>query len=157
MDCIQPRDRARISPEAEDILGQFFFAFGQGAGTMRVQRSAIAALRRRYAGAIEEASAEWNTAGPHVLGLVGQVGRLAAMLATQAGRAAITEADFTAARRAVETNVHHRAERNGQLHAGPYCPPVLGESDADLPVPKEVPVHAAEFWEHERSGSDHAH
>ena len=38
----------------EDILGQFYFALGQGAGAMRIQRSAIAALRARYADPIAE-------------------------------------------------------------------------------------------------------
>lgn len=143
MDCIQQGDGARICSEAEDILGQFCFALGQGAGMMRVQRGAIAALRRRYAGPIQGAREEWDNAAPHVLSFVAQVGRLASMLATQAGRTAISEADFMAARRAVETGVHRRAEQGGQLIAGPFCPSVPGESDADdsmgtaldMPVP----------------------
>jgi hypothetical protein len=125
------------APDPDDILGQFFFAFGQGAGNMRVQRGAIAALRRRYRPAIEVARHEWDSAAPHVLGLIAQVGRLAAALATQSGRAAIAEADFMTARRLVEANAHRRAESDGRLIAGPFCPPVPGESAAGDSAPVE--------------------
>jgi hypothetical protein len=105
----------------DDILGQFYFAFGQGAGTMRVRREAIAALRRRYRPAIQTSAAVWPEAAGNVLSLLTQVGRLAALLATQAGRTAITEADFTQARQTVEASVHRRHESGG-LVAGPFCP-----------------------------------
>jgi histone H3/H4 len=113
--------------DPEDILGQFFFAFGQGAGTMRVRRGAIAALRQRYQDPIRAAGGDWDTAAPHVLSLLAQVGRLASLLATQAGRSAIGETDFTQARRMVEAMAHSRAEHAGRLIAGPFCPPVPGE------------------------------
>lgn len=116
-----------LSESANDILGQFYCAFGQGAGSIRIQRSTIAALRARYAGPIAGAIAEWDTAAPQVLAFMAQVGRLAALLATQAGRTAISASDFTAARRAVEAGVHQTAENAGKLFAGPFCPPVAGE------------------------------
>ena len=133
MAFIQPVSRARTVPDPEDILGQFFFAFGQGAGHMRVQRSAIAALRNRYRPAIRTACDQWDSAAPHVLSLVAQVGRLASALATQAGRSAISETDFLTARRIVESNAHRQAESSGQLIAGPFCPPVAGEQVAEAP------------------------
>jgi hypothetical protein len=119
----------------QDILGQFYYALGQGAGAMRVQRSAIAALRARYYGPIQAAPGPWKTISPNVLGFVAQVGRLAALFATQAGRTAIDETDFTSARRIVESRVHQGAEAAGMLIAGPMCPPVAGESDPLPPGP----------------------
>jgi len=132
---------------AEDILGQFFVAFGQGAGQMRVRRTAIAALRKRYADPIRAANVDWDRVAPSVLGLVGQVGRLAALIATQAGRAAICEGDFTLARQTVEANVHHRSDA-GVLITGPFCPPVPEETmieadgpgrsvDLEMPAPED--------------------
>ncbi len=125
---------------AEDILGQFYFAFGQGAGTTRVSRAAIAALRTRYLPNIRAARIDWNEVSGNVLSLVSQVGRLSALLATQAGRTAISEADFTQARVAVEGNVHRQKEEAG-LMAGPFCcktpgevVPVTPEPSADLPL-----------------------
>jgi hypothetical protein len=129
---------------AEDILGQFFVAFGQGAGQMRVRRTAIAALRNRYADPIRAAKVDWDSVAPSVLGLVAQVGRLAALIATQAGRAAICESDFTRARQTVEANVHHRSDA-GVLITGPFCPPVPEETviEGDAPgrcVDLEMPL-----------------
>lgn len=144
MERIQQASTSHNHPDPEDILGQFFFAFGQGAGSMRVQRSAIAALRRRYRPAIWEAHREWNSAAPHVLSLIAQVGRLAATLATQAGRAAISEGDFVTARRAVEASAHTRAAQGGRLIAGPYCPAVAGEfeeTSVSVPTVTEAPSH----------------
>ncbi len=37
-----------IGEAVNDILGQFYCAFGQGAGAIRIRRTAIAALRARY-------------------------------------------------------------------------------------------------------------
>jgi histone H3/H4 len=116
---------------AEDILAQFYYAFGQGAGTMRVERAAVGALRRRYFNNIKAAPAPWNAMAGNVLQLLAQVGRLAALFATQAGRAAITEADFMRARKAIESTVHPRANDTGRLIAGPICSIVPGEDEHD--------------------------
>lgn len=150
-----PVNQAVVTSEnPEDILGQFYFAFGQGAGSMRVQRAAISALRTRYYPAIQRAPGPWSDAAQSVLSLVAQVGRLAALLATQAGRTAIGDADFTAARIAVETKVHGKTDAAG-LMAGPWCaiqPGALGTPTAtDAPeaantlrppdAPAFAPVH----------------
>lgn len=125
----------------EDILGQFFYAFGQGAGSMRVQRSAIAALRARYAGPIQAAPGPWKAVSANVLGFVAQVGRLAALFATEAGRTAINREDFMRARRLVERNVHARADSLHVFIAGPHCSELPEERDGadsiDLPTTAE--------------------
>lgn len=126
-----------ISESASDILGQFYCAFGVGAGSIRIQRSTIAALRARYAGPIGDAVSDWEHAAPHVLSFLTQVGRLSALLATQAGRTAISPADFTQAREAVEAGVHQSAEHSGKLFAGPYCPALPGQLPG--PIKTETP------------------
>lgn len=107
---------------AEDILGQFYCAFGQGAGSIRIARSAIAAFRRRYFDPIKSAPGPWKAVAPNVLSFVAQVGRLAALFATQAGRTAINSADFARARQMVESSVHRSADASNILIAGPHCP-----------------------------------
>jgi hypothetical protein len=137
-----------ISESASDILGQFYCAFGLGAGAIRIQRSTIAALRARYAGPIADAVNEWESAAPHVLSFLTQVGRLSALLATQAGRTAVSPADFTQARERVEAGVHRSAEHSGKLIAGPYCPtlpssspgPIKSETPEILEVPAPQPA-----------------
>lgn len=126
-----------IGEAVNDILGQFFCAFGQGAGAIRIRRTTIAALRARYREPIQNSLAEWERSAPHVLSFVAQVGRLAALLATQAGRTAIGPADFTMARRAVEATVHQNAENSGQLFAGMICPAIPGEQP--LPIKPDTP------------------
>ena len=125
----------------EDILGQFYFAFGQGAGSMRVRQEAIAALRRRYYPAIQASAAAWPDMAGNILSLLAQVGRLAALLATQAGRTAITAADFMQARRRVEASVHdiHHA---GGLLAGPLCPKIAEDIEAPEPALTERDVNS---------------
>lgn len=122
-----------------EILGQFYFALGQGAGSIRIRRSAISALRARYEGPIRASVHEWDAAAPNVLAFLTQIGRLAALLATESGRAAISADDFMRARQAVEASVHHTAESTGKLFAGPFCPPVPGEQPpAPRPTSSEV-------------------
>jgi len=106
----------------EDVLGQFYVAFGQGAGHVRVRREAIAALRDRYFIPIRTAPVRWEAVANNVLSLVAQVGRLAALLATQNGRTAISADDFTAARLCIEGRV-----REQELKAGPFCPVELND------------------------------
>jgi histone H3/H4 len=120
------------SADPEDILGQFYYAFGQGAGTMRVRQEAISAFRRRYYPAIQASAAAWPEVAGSILSLLAQVGRLAALLATQGGRTAITAADFIQARRMVEASVHHTHEAGGLL-AGPFCP--IAADDVEAPEP----------------------
>jgi hypothetical protein len=115
-----------LTDDVESILGQFIYAFAQGAGHVRVCRKAIAALRARYQGPIQASSDLWEGRAPYVLPLLAQVGRLAALLATQGGRAAIAESDFTEARRLVEFRTHENGG-GSQLIAGPICPLIKGE------------------------------
>ncbi len=121
------------SQAAEEILGQFYFALGQGAGIMRIQRSAIRALRTRYAEPIAANVDRWKSAAPNVLAFVSQVGRMAAQLATGAGRSYIAEADFTKARQAVEAGVHSSGDRIHGLFAGPWCPSIATERPEKAP------------------------
>ena len=118
--------------DPDDVLGQFYFAFGQGAGTMRVRREAIAALRRRYYPPIQAGQVPWTDIAGSVLSLLAQVGRLATLLATQAGRTAIGEAEFTQARLMVERGAHEQTKAAG-LFAGPMCPHYPEDDSRDLP------------------------
>jgi hypothetical protein len=129
MELPKPAATIAVEDDPENILGQFIYAFGQGAGTVRVSRAAIAALRHRYRGPVQASARKWETTAAYVLPLLAQVGRLAALFATQAGRSAIAESDFTRSRRLVEARTHEHAETSGQLMAGPFCPPVSGEAD----------------------------
>ena len=116
----------RSSLEAESILGQFYCAFAQGAGTMRIRRDAIVALRARYLGPIQTQTTSWRGLASSVLPLLAQVGRLAALMATQEGRTAIAESEFTRARQIVEAGAHGSS---GLLIAGPMCPPLAEETN----------------------------
>jgi hypothetical protein len=129
----KPAPSVALREESENILGQLIYAFGQGAAPTRVTRRAIGALRARYLGPIQTSADGWETRAAYVLPLLAQVGRLAALLATQAGRAAISEADFTAARRLVESRTHATAEAEGQLIAGPLCSAIEGETPVVSP------------------------
>jgi histone H3/H4 len=113
--------------DVEDILGQFYCAFGQGAGSMRIRRSAIAALRDRYGDPIAANLDSWKKMAPSVLGFVAQVGRTAALFATQEGRTAIDARDFVRARQMVEHRVHETGERSGTLYVGDICPGMKDE------------------------------
>lgn len=116
-----------IQEQTDDILGQFCFALGQGAGTMRIRRDAIAALRERYRDPVAAALDRWPTLAANVLSFVTQVGRVAALRATQDGRTAISAEDFIYARQLVESKVHDAGERAHGIFAGPICPAVPGE------------------------------
>lgn len=111
----------------DDILGQFFYALGQGAGTIRIQRDAIAALRSRYAQPISSAITQWPSLAPNILSFVAQIGRVAALQTTKEGRTAISAADFTYARQLVESRVHGSGERTYGIFAGVLCPAIPGE------------------------------
>jgi hypothetical protein len=132
-----------LESDTEDILGQFCFALGQGAGTMRIQRDAINALRERYRDAVAAAIDRWPVMAPNILSFVTQVGRVAALQATQAGRTAISAADFMYARQLVESQVHRAGERAHGIFAGPFCPTVPGEkapeseNESDCVVPDD--------------------
>jgi hypothetical protein len=95
------------------LLGQACIAFGQGTGTLRVTREAVAALRERYDAMVTEDLVErWDTVAVQVLERVRATGRLAAHLATGAARTAILAEDVKRAAVAVE-------EESGTE----FCPP----------------------------------
>lgn len=125
--------RNSIESDTEDILGQFCFALGQGAGSMRIQRDAIHALRERYRRPVAAAIDRWPGMAPNILSFVAQVGRVAALRATQHGGTAISAMDFLYARQLVEDRVHGAGERKHGIFAGIFCPPVAGE---EAPEPK---------------------
>lgn len=116
-----------IQSATDDILGQFCYALGQGAGAIRIQREAIAALRARYAQPVAAALDRWSAMAPNILSFVTQVGRVAALQATQQGRTAISADDFMYARQLVESRVHGAGERTHGIFAGIFCPTVPGE------------------------------
>lgn len=128
----------------DDILGQFCCALGHGAGPIRIRRNVIAALRRRYSGPLAENVDRWESMAPHVLAFMTQVGRLAALFATQHGRSAIDADDFMRARFMVEREVHAHPDHQKSLIAGPICAVIPGEELPDTaPVGHEMPTPAS--------------
>ena len=108
-----------------NIVGQFCFAMGQGAGEVRVRRAAIEALRDRYTPYIVNATqggvAKWQVEGIHVLEYMRAVGRTAAYYVTTDGRTKIEKDDFLRAAKVVESAAHHdRAPGRGLQ--GDWCP-----------------------------------
>lgn len=134
--------RKFVQNDTEDILGQFCFALGQGAGTMRIQRDAIGALRERYRGPIAASIDRWPALAPNVLSFVAQVGRVAALRATQDGRTSISSNDFIYARQLVESRVHQAGERAHGIFVGPLCSQVPGETSPQ-PESEPSPEHHA--------------
>ncbi len=89
--------------DIEDILGQFYIAFGQGLGSLRVSRRTAAALRERYLMVINSVILEeWDSIGSEVLERVRAVGRMAAIRAATVGRTYVVPEDFIESSRAVE-------------------------------------------------------
>jgi len=121
---------------ADDIMGQFYFAFGQGAASMRIDRDGIAAFRRRYFERILNAPGPWKAVAPNVLAFVAQAGRLCAQFATQAGRTAITSTDVRRACAMVEAAVHRSADHQNIFIVGPHCStePHRGDSISRQPT-----------------------
>lgn len=124
----------------DDILGQFCYALGQGAGPIRVQRDAIGALRARYAQPVAAALERWPALAPNILSFVGQIGRVAALQTTQQGRTAISAADFTYARQLVESRVHRSGEQTYGIFAGVICPAIPAEQAPQPEANDDSPV-----------------
>lgn len=85
------------------ILAQFFVAFGEGAGPVRVPRGTVKALGDRYRTKVAEWANDWDTEGVQFLERVRAIGRLAALRATMKGQTTILPADFLYAARSVES------------------------------------------------------
>ncbi|MGB2713058.1 MAG: hypothetical protein WBC51_02700 [Vicinamibacterales bacterium] len=94
--------------EVEQILGQFFVAFGQGAGCVRVRRETVLAIRDRYIDVIEAESHTWEEEAVQVLERVRTVGRLAALIATERGSSSITREDFVQSTGRIESTSRTR-------------------------------------------------
>jgi hypothetical protein len=73
----------------EEIMGQIYIAFGQGAGSMRVSRKTCAELRKRYYPKIAKALDHWDREGAQALERVRALGRMIAAEATAKGLSAI--------------------------------------------------------------------
>lgn len=89
----------------EDIMGQIYIAFGQGAGNLRVSRKTCAELRKRYYPKIAKALDLWDKEGAQALERVRALGRMIAAEATARGLSAITHSgtEFEKCASAVET------------------------------------------------------
>ena len=80
--------------DVEQILGQFFVAFGQGSGCVRVGRETILAIRDQYIDMIAKEYGSWEEEAVQVLERVRTVGRLSALIALQRGSSTIERQDF---------------------------------------------------------------
>jgi hypothetical protein len=96
------------SSDVEQILGQFYVAFGQGAGCVRVKRETIGAIREHYIGLIEKNASSWEADAVQVLERVRTVGRLSALTAVQDGASAISREHFEGSTRAVQARSRTR-------------------------------------------------
>ena len=128
------RKKRKSTPTGADatlvanILGQFCYAFGQGAGSVHVMREAIQALRHRYEPYIAAATpngddALWVEQGIHVLEYMRAEGRMAANLVSDSGRWKITRRDFLKAARTVERHARHNPKADTGPLSGEWCPP----------------------------------
>lgn len=105
--------RVPVIPESQqNILAQFYVAFGQGAGTMRVHRGTVAALRERYRRNLADWEKRWDDIGAQMLERVRAIGRLAAHRATSGAHTAIRPEHFDSSANEVE-----------RTSASTECPP----------------------------------
>lgn len=101
--------------QTDDILGQFYIAFGHGVGSLRVSRAAAARLRDIYRPVIErDLASRWDEdefAG-QVLERVRAVGRRAAHEATLRADTSVSDDDVSSSALAVS-----------ETSKTPWCPP----------------------------------
>ena len=120
--------------DVEGIVGQFCFAFGAGAGPLRIQRDTIETLQARYRPYLQTnlrsdaGRLAWADAKVHLLEYVTAMGRYAASLALQAGEMTILPEHFEVAAKRFEHAAHRTRTRT--IKAGPWCP---GSRSADRP------------------------
>ncbi len=112
--------------EIESVLGQFCYAFGAGAGHVRVHSAAIRTLQRRYRPYLTanlgsaEGRAEWQRAKHHLLDYVASMGRYSASLALEGGDMTILAEHVDTAAERFEAAAHRTKAR--ALKAGIWCP-----------------------------------
>ena len=129
--------------EIESIVGQFCYAFGAGAGRLRVDRETISCLQARYRPYLsrnlerETGRRAWADAKHHLLEYLNAMGRYAASLALQGGDMTILPGHFEAAANRFEDAAHRN--RGQAIKAGQWCPggrlhdrPRLLEPQAEL-------------------------
>ena len=108
-------------PLVQNILGQYYFAFGQGAGSMRVSRETIEAIRKRHLERIQRVAVDWNQYHIGVLEYMRAVGRHAALIATEDGRIAISAADYAKAATLSEKRAHEQHDGEDIQFFGDAC------------------------------------
>ena len=125
-----------LQEEVDSVLGQFCYAFGAGAGGIRVHRATIVTLQRRYRPYLTAnlASADgresWRSAKYHLLDYLTIMGKYAAALALESGDMTIQPAHFDLAAERFEAAAHRTRTR--ALQAGKWCP---GAPSPDRPGP----------------------
>jgi hypothetical protein len=134
-----PEDGMRdLHEDVENVLGQFCYAFGAGAGGMRVHRETIGVLQQRYRPylaanlASEDGRQSWKTAKYHLLDYLSIMGKYAAALALESGDMTILPEHVEAAAQRFEVAAHRTRPR--ALEAGKWCP---GGPSPDRPGPPQ--------------------
>ena len=116
----------QFETNVESIVGQFCYAFGAGAGRLRVQRETIETLQARYRPYLranlqsDGGRKAWGDAKIHLLEYVTAMGRYAASLALQSGEMTILPEHFEVAAKRFEHAAHRTRTR--AIKAGPWCP-----------------------------------
>jgi hypothetical protein len=125
-DAGQESDMTQFEQDVESVVGQFCYAFGAGAGRLRIHRETIGTLQTRYRPYLqanlgtEAGHKAWGEAKFHLLEYVTAMGRYAASLALQAGEMTILPEHFEVAAKRFEVAAHRTRTR--AIKAGPWCP-----------------------------------
>jgi hypothetical protein len=125
-----------LHEDVESVLGQFCYAFGAGAGGVRVHRATIVALQRRYRPyltanlATADGRESWRSAKYHLLDYLTIMGKYSATIALESGDMTILPDHFTRAAERFEEAAHRTRTR--ALQAGKWCP---GAPSPDRPGP----------------------
>jgi hypothetical protein len=114
---------------AEEIMGQYLFALGAGAGGQWIERRAIRVLRRHYLPSIQKAvssGASWERDAVWILHYVNVIGRLAAQRAIDDGHDSINPENLRLAIAAVEANYADKPSPDSPTSEGVWCNPPGG-------------------------------
>jgi hypothetical protein len=110
--AIEPVEAAAV----ENILGQYIFALGTGAGGQWIQREAIQLLRAHYLPSVQKAvqkGADWGKDAVWILHYLNVIGRLAAQRSIDDGRDSIAPDHLKQAIASVEANYRDEAAPSG--------------------------------------------
>ena len=114
------------STAAEELMGMFLLAFGQGVNPLHVRLKVVTAIRTALLHSQERVvtkegwKADWQKDAASVLGFMTAVGRLSAHLALSNGRTIIEPSDFVKALRLVKDE-HHFTPTGPVFPLGKYC------------------------------------